>query len=345
MTLFETLENHLDTAKKDNVQLAAVAVTIKAIANACIDIAALVAGGPLQKVRERACGRNADGDQQQALDLESDRVLLAALRDTPVACVISEEIEAPLPINADAPLIVAIDPLDGSSNIETNASVGSIFSILPAVPGTECSGALQPGVNQLAAGYCIYGPQTVLVLTLGSGTHMFTLDREASQFLLTHPDVRIDARTSEFAINASNYRYWEPPIRTYVDDCLDGQSGPRGENYNMRWIASLVAECHRILVRGGIFLYPADQRRGYTQGRLRLAYECAPIAFLIEQAGGRATTGRQRILDVQPEAPHARTPMIFGSAYEVECVEHYFIENRIMGRGSQLFSRRGLFRH
>ena len=345
MNLFDTLENHLDTAKEGNVRLAVVTDTVKAIAAACIDIAALVAQGPLAQVQERACGINADGDNQQALDLESDRILLAALRDTPVACVISEEIEAPLPLNADAPLIVAIDPLDGSSNIKTNASVGSIFSILPAVPGTECSGALQPGVNQLAAGNCIYGPQTVLVLTLGSGTHMFTLDREAGQFLLTHPDVRIDTRTTEFAINASNYRYWEPAIRTYVDDCLDGENGPRGDNYNMRWIASLVAECHRILTRGGIFLYPADRRRGYTRGRLRLTYECAPIAFLIEQAGGRATTGQQRILDVQPDAPHERTPMIFGSADEVEYVEHYFIENRIMGRGSQLFSQRGLFRH
>lgn len=345
MTLFDTLENHLDAARKSNVQLAAVAETIKAIAAACIDIAALVAKGPLQQDREQTCGRNADGDQQQALDLESDRILLDALRDMPVACLVSEEIEAPLQLNGEAPLVVAIDPLDGSSNIKTNASVGSIFSILPAVPGSECSGALQPGVNQLAAGYCIYGPQTILVLTLGSGTHMFTLDREAGQFLLTHPDVRIDARTSEFAINASNYRYWDRPVRAYVDDCLEGETGPRSANYNMRWIASLVAECHRILVRGGVFLYPADRRQGYTHGRLRLLYECAPIAFLIEQAGGRATTGQRRVMEVQANAPHARTPMIFGSAHEVECIEHYFVGNDMIGAGSQLFSHRGLFRH
>lgn len=345
MTSFQKLENYLDTAKKGDRQMAAVAGTIKAIAAACVDIAKLVARGPLQQVGEQACGRNADGDQQQALDLESDRILLAALRDTPVACVVSEEIDVPLQFNADAPLLVAIDPLDGSSNIETNASVGSIFSILPAVPGSECSGVLQPGVNQLAAGYCIYGPQTVLVLTLGSGTHMFTLDWEAGEFLLTHPDVRINARTSEFAINASNYRYWERPVRAYVDDCLEGETGPRGENYNMRWIASLVAECHRILVRGGVFLYPADRRHGYTHGRLRLMYECAPIALLIEQAGGRATTGYQRVLDARPDTPHARAPMIFGSEHEVECIEQYFLENDMRGRGSQLFSQRGLFRH
>lgn len=346
MTLLDTLENYLDSTKPDHVQQAAVARTVKAIAAACIDIGAVVSQGPLQQqVREQTCGRNADGDQQQALDLESDRILQAALRDMPVACLISEEIEAPLQMNADAPLVVAVDPLDGSSNIKTNAAVGTIFSILPAVPGEECSGALQPGVNQLAAGYCIYGPQTVLVLTLGSGTHMFTLDRETGQFLLTEPNVRICPRTTEFAINTSNYRYWDPPIRTYVDDCLEGEGGPRGENYNMRWIASLVAECHRILVRGGIFLYPGDQRRGYTSGRLRLTYECAPIAFLIEQAGGQATTGLQRVLEVVPDAPHARTPMICGSAWEVECVEHYFLENRMKGRGSQLFSHRGLFRY
>jgi fructose-1,6-bisphosphatase I len=247
-------------------------------------------------------------------------------------------------MRADAPLVVATTPLHRSLKIDINVSLGSIFSILPAQEGSGCSGVLQPGVNQLAAGYCIYGPQTILVLTLGSGTHMFTLDRDAGRFLLTEPDVRIDKRTSEFAINSSNYRYWEPPIRTYVDDCLEGVDGPRGTNYNMRWNASLVASCHRILVRGGIFLYPADRRRGFAKGRLKLMYECAPIAFLVEQAGGRAITDQQRIMEVQPETPHARTPMIFGSSCEVDSVEHYFLENRIKGRGAQLFSERGLFR-
>lgn len=345
MTTFKTLDNYLETATMGGARMVAVAETLKAIAGACIDVANVVSHGPLAQPVEQTCGRNADGDQQQALDIQSDHVFRAALCDMPVACLISEEIEAPLRMNAHAPLVVAIDPLDGSSNIKTNATVGSIFSILPAVPGSECSGALQPGVNQLAAGYCVYGPQTVLVLTLGTGTHMFTLDREDRQFYLTHPEVRIDKRTSEFAINASNYRYWETPIRAYVDDCLEGATGPRGEDYNMRWIASLVAECHRILTRGGVFLYPSDHRRGYSKGRLRLLYECAPIAFLIEQAAGRASTGRQRILDIEAAAPHARTPMIFGSAHEVDCIEQYFIENHMRGAGSQLFSERGLFRH
>lgn len=345
MTLFSTLENHLRAATRQDHLITAVADTVLSIADASIEISERVARGRLADTTERVCGRNADGDEQQALDLEADRIIVAALREQPVACLISEEQQAPLPMNAEAPLVVAIDPLDGSSNIETNAAVGSIFSILPVVPGRECSGALQAGTEQLAAGYCIYGPQTILVLTTGAGTHMFTLERETREFLLTHPNVRIEPFTREFAINASNYRYWDHPVRAYVDDCLEGERGPRGENCNMRWIASLVAECHRILVRGGVFLYPADRRPGYTEGRLRLVYECAPIAFLVEQAGGRATTGRRRILEIDPDAPHQRVPMIFGSEHEVDCVEHYFLGNHLMGEGSQLFNQRGLFRH
>ena len=345
MTSFETLENHLDAATKADGRMATVAETIRAIAAGCIDIAALVAQAPLSENREQLCGKSPDGDTQPAVLLEANRIFLNALRAAPVACVISRAVDEPVPMDTDAPLVVAATPLHRSEKIDINVSLGSIFSVLPASAGTGCNGVLQPGVNQLAAGYCVYGPQTVLVLTLGSGTHMFTLDREAGQFLLTRPDVRIDARTSEFAINSSNYRFWEPPIRTYVDDCLEGVDGPRGANYNMRWNASLVASCHRILIRGGIFLYPGDRRQGFAKGRLRLMYECAPIAFLVEQAGGRAITDEQRILDIQPEEPHARTPMIFGSASEVDCVEHYFLENRVMGRGAQLFSERGLFRH
>ena len=344
MTWFETLENHLDAAKEGDARLAAAVETIEIIAKACIDIAALVAEAPLHENREQLCGRTADGDTEPAVLLEANRIFLDAMRGAPVACVISRAVEEPVPMDADAPLVVATTPLHRSAKIDINVSLGSIFSILPAKAGAGCDGILQPGTNQLAAGYCIYGPQTVLVLTLGSGTHMFTLDREAGRFLLTQPDVRIDTCTSEFAINSSNYRFWEPPIRIYVDDCLEGVDGPRGANYNMRWNASLIASCHRILIRGGIFLYPGDRRRGFAKGRLRLMYECAPIAFLVEQAGGRAISDQQRILDIQPETPHERTPMIFGSASEVDCVEHYYQENRLMGRGAQLFSERGLFR-
>lgn len=344
MSSFETLENHLETARTGDARGAAVAETITAIAAACIDTAALVAEAPLHENSEQLCGSKLVNDTEPGVLLEANRIFLAALRDAPVACVISRVNEEPVPMNAEASLIVATTPLHRSAKIDINVPLGSIFSILPASKGSGCTDVLQPGVNQLAAGYCIYGPQTILVLTLGAGTHMFTLDREAGRFLLTHPDVRIARRTTEFSINSSNYRFWEPPIRTYVDDCLEGVDGPRGANYNMRWNASLVISCHRILVRGGIFLYPADRRRGYATGRLKLMYECAPIAFLVEQAGGRAITDQQRILDVQPESPHARTPMIFGSAAEVDCVEHYFLENRLMGRGAQLFSERGLFR-
>jgi fructose-1,6-bisphosphatase I len=203
---------------------------------------------------------------------------------------------------------------------------------------------LQPGINQLAAGYCIYGPQTSLVLTLGSGTHIFTLDPELGEFRLTNADVQIAQTTREFAINVSNFRHWDRHIRSYIDDCLEGSEGLRQSNYNMRWLASLVAECHRILSRGGIFLYPADARKGYAQGRLRLLYECNPIAFLVEQSGGGATTGTQRILEVVPNDVHQRVPMIFGSSREIRRVERYYAQRKLHGERSQLFSRRGLFR-
>lgn len=349
MAIQDTLENHLRRTTRGDDRMSAVAATLLAIAAACKDVAELVAQGPLAGIAERVCGRNPegnpDGNGRQPLALEADRIIRAALRDGPVACLVSEQLDAPLPLNAGAPLVVAVDPLDGCSNIATNAALGSVFSILPAVPGEDFSGALQAGSRQLAAGYCIYGPQTVLVLTLGQGTHMFTLDREAGAFILTEARVGIEPTTREFAIDATNYRYWDTPIRAYVDDCLEGQRGPRGEDFTMRWIASLVAECHRVLVCGGIFLYPADRRPGYSDGRLRLLCQCAPIAFLIEQAGGRATTGRRRILDLAPGFPHARTPLIFGSEREVEYVEHCFMENQLMGDRSQLFSQRGLFRH
>jgi len=273
--------------------------------------------------------------------------VIEALQEAPVAYLVSEELEDPLVMQRTAPLYVAIDPLDGSSNIETNAAVGTIFSIFPAVTDentTVDAGVLQPGVNQLAAGYCIYGPQTSLILTLGNGTHIFTLDPVEDEFRLTTADVRISETTREFAINVSNFRHWDRHVRAYIDDCLAGEEGHRQSNYNMRWIASLVAECQRILARGGIFLYPGDARKGYAHGRLRLLYECSPIAFLVEQAGGGATTGKQRILEVTPENIHQRVPMIFGSSREIRRVERYYAERDMHGERSQLFNKRGLFR-
>ena len=267
------------------------------------------------------------------------------MRDAPVRYLVSEELDQVQEMQQDKRLLVAVDPLDGSSNIETNAAVGTIFSILPAAENASIDDVvLQPGNGQLAAGYCIYGPQTALVLTLGAGTHIFTLDPEARDFRLTESNVHITETTREFAINVSNFRHWDRPVRAYVDDCLAGEEGHRQSNYNMRWVASLVAECHRILARGGVFLYPGDARRGYAHGRLRLLYECNPIAFLVEQAGGGATTGEQRILDVKPEQIHQRVPMIFGASHEIRRVERYYAGRDLAAERSQLFGKRGLFR-
>jgi fructose-1,6-bisphosphatase I len=346
MKPFETLENYLQARDVDDHVRSAVAETIISIAAASTRIAQRVARGPLAGDLGETCGSNVDGDVQKQLDLVANDYLIEALQDAPVACLVSEELDRPMAMQRAAPLFVAIDPLDGSSNIETNAAVGTIFSIFPAgakdTPMDEV--VLQPGINQLAAGYCIYGPQTSLVLTLGSGTHIFTLDPELGEFRLTNADVQIAQTTREFAINVSNFRHWDRHIRNYIDDCLEGSSGLRQSNYNMRWLASLVAECHRILSRGGIFLYPADARKGYAQGRLRLLYECNPIAFLVEQSGGGATTGTQRILEVVPNDVHQRVPMIFGSSREIRRVERYYAQRKLHGERSQLFSRRGLFR-
>jgi len=343
MQSFETLETYLSkkTSAADVPQ--AVADTVFAIASATIEISAIIARGRLAGDLGASRGDNADGDVQKELDLVANDIVIAALRDAPVAWIVSEELQETMQGTVGAPLGVAIDPLDGSSNIDTNTSVGSIFSILPAATGTaDCT--LQPGTQQLAAGYVIYGPQTSLVLTLGDGTMMFTLDPQDNIFRLTEPVIHIPESTREFAINASNFRHWDAPVRAYVDDCLNGEEGFHDRNYNMRWLASLVAECHRILSRGGVFLYPADARKGYAAGRLRLLYEVNPIAFLVEQAGGAGTTGTKRLLEIEPVSIHERTPMIFGSRNEIARVERYFEQTRMHAERSQLFNKRGLFR-
>ncbi len=347
MKQFQTLENYLHSREADDDVQFAVTVTILCIAAACERISKLVARGPLGGRLDAARGDNTDGDVQKELDLIANDYIIDALRIAPVGYLVSEELDQAILMQKAAPLFVAIDPLDGSSNIETNAAVGTIFSIY-STAGAENSSiddiVRQAGVNQLGAGYCIYGPQTSLVLTLGDGTHIFTLDPAQGQFRLTASNVRIAETTREFAINVSNFRHWDPNIRAYIDDCLDGADGVRKSNYNMRWLASLVAECHRILARGGVFLYPGDARKGYSQGRLRLLYECNPIAFLVEQAGGGATTGRQRILELEPQNIHQRVPMIFGSSREIRRVERYCAERDMTGERSPLFNKRGLFR-
>lgn len=329
----------------------AISRTIEAIADACIEISELVARGPLAGELGAEKGDNVDGDTQKALDLIANDLIIEALHDAPVSCLVSEELEEPCSINKGAAIFVATDPLDGSSNIDTNVAVGTIFSVLPSGIDDDRSNIgdpcrlLQPGTAQLAAGYVIYGPQTALVLTLGDGTMIFTLDPLTGEFRLTSKDVKISLETNEFAINSSNSRQWDGHIKAYVDDCLEGEEGPHGSNYNMRWIASLVAECHRILSRGGIFLYPADMRKGYSAGRLRLVYECNPIAYLIEQAGGAATTGRQRVLKMQPQTIHERAPMIFGSLHEVELIEQYYADLNPYHERPQLFRNRTLLRN
>src|ERR1700733_4463554 len=319
--------------------------TIAAIAAASIDLSALIGDGPLADITGQHGGVNPDGDQQKHMDVVADKMMRHALRNAPVAAVLSEEEALPETLNPDAPLCVAIDPLDGSANLENNISVGTIFSIRPR--GNDIlSTFFEPGTAQCAAGFIVYGPQTTLVLALNAGVDIFILDRRTREFLLIAKRVQIAPDTPEFAINASNQRHWHGPVRAYIDECLAGTSGDRGADFNMRWIGSLVAESLRILVRGGVFLYPADTRAGYREGRLRLLYEAHPMALVMEWAGGAATTGRRRILEVGAKTPHQRVPLIMGSVRGVRDVTaiHEGIEPMFDHSDAPLFARRGLFR-
>jgi fructose-1,6-bisphosphatase I len=276
----------------------------------------------------------------------ADARLIDALRAVSVQSVLSEAAALPVAIDPDAMFSVAMDPLDGSNNIAINAPIGTIFSIVPAVAAGEdpASAFLRTGRHLSAAGFVLYGPATMLVLTVGHGTHVFALDRTTGVFLQTRLDVRIPSGTREFAINASNYRHWDRDLRLYVDDLVAGADGPRGEDFNMRWVAALVADAYRIIVRGGIFLHPGDARTGYREGRLRLIYEAQPIAFLMEQAGGAAVDMGGPVLDRSPESLHARTPLVFGSRDKVERLVRYLREPQYLGERSPLFAQRGLLR-
>jgi fructose-1,6-bisphosphatase I/sedoheptulose-1,7-bisphosphatase len=321
------------------------------VALACKAIATRVALGALGGVLGSADRTNVQGEVQQKLDvLANDLFLRVNEWGGYVAGMVSEEMEESYPVPARYPrgkYLLVFDPLDGSSNIDVNVSVGSIFSILRAPsPGVDPSTGdyLQPGTEQVCAGYAIYGPSTMLVLTVGTGVHGFTLEPQLGEFILTHPAMRLPATAREFAINASNRRFWEPAVARYVDECLAGRTGPRAKDFNMRWVASLVAETHRILTRGGVFLYPRDSKDPARPGRLRLLYEAAPVAFLMEQAGGLASTGRERVLDIVPEGLHQRIPFIFGVGEEVERIERYHRELNDSAFDSPLYSTRGLFR-
>ena len=283
---------HLDAglaqAVATDARLADVAAVITACAAAAIDVSAVIGRGALGGDLGAQGEHNSDGDVQKALDVLAHERFTEALRSVPVAEVASEEAEGVMVLNPGAPLAVAIDPLDGSSNIGVNMAVGTIFGIRPAVvrDGDPIASFTDPGTVQLAAGFVTYGPATSLVVTMGAGTQIYTLDREAGAFRLTHPQLEIPAQSNEYAINASNARHWDSPVKAYIEDCLRGKEGPRDRDCNMRWLGSLVADAQRVLMRGGIFLYPGDNRKGYAQGRLRLLYEAAPVAMLIEQAGG-----------------------------------------------------------
>ncbi len=273
---------------------------------------------------------NVQGEAQKKLDVIANEILLEANEwGGHLAAMASEEMEGPHAIPHRYPkgeYLLLFDPLDGSSNIDVNVSVGTIFSVLKCPEGvTEPSAEafLQPGSKQVCAGFAVYGPSTVLVLTLGNGVHVFTLDRELGSFVLTQEHIRIPEETKEFAINMSNMRFWEPPMKRYIDELLAGKSGPRGMDFNMRWVASMVADVFRILTRGGIFMYPRDLKDPGKPGRLRLMYEANPMAMIVEQAGGAASTGVARILDVQPTGLHQRVPVVLGSKREVERVVAY----------------------
>ncbi|NKN33657.1 class 1 fructose-bisphosphatase [Marichromatium bheemlicum] len=302
------------------------------VVTACKVISNLVNHGALVGVLGSAGQENVQGETQKKLDVLSNDIFIRSNEWAGhLAAMASEEMEEIYPIPARYPrgkYLLTFDPLDGSSNTDVNVSVGTIFSILrcadDVVEPTE-QDFLQPGTEQVAAGYALYGPSTMMVLTTGNGVNGFTLDQNIGEFILTHPGMTIPADTREFAINASNMRFWEPPVRRYVDECLAGREGVRGEDFNMRWIASMVAEVHRILTRGGVFMYPMDEKiRAKGQGgKLRLLYEANPMAFIVEQAGGAAITGRERIMSLQPEALHQRVPVILGSRNEIERIEGY----------------------
>jgi fructose-1,6-bisphosphatase I len=302
------------------------------IVTACKEISHLVNRGNLVGVLGSAETENVQGEVQKKLDIITNDIMVNALNWTGhLAGMASEEVDDIITIPEQYPkgkYLALFDPLDGSSNIDVNLAVGTIFSILRCREGVDAAveDFLRKGSEQVCAGFVLYGPSTMMVLTTGHGVNGFTLDQDIGEFILTHPNMRIPEETSEFAINMSNQRFWELPVQRYIDECLLGTEGPRGKNFNMRWIASLVAEVYRILTRGGVFLYPLDLRDPSKPGKLRIMYEANPMAFVIEQAGGACSTGRERILDIKPTGIHQRVPLVLGSKKEVERIEAYHRE-------------------
>jgi len=329
-----SLTQHLvEEQRLHNTIPAELRLLIEVVARACKRISYEVSKGALGDILGSADTENIQGEVQKKLDVISNEILLEANEwGGHLAAMASEEMESIHPIPNRYPkgeYMLLFDPLDGSSNIDVNVSIGTIFSVLKAPEGmgepTE-QAFLQPGTAQVAAGYAVYGPQTMLVLTTGNGVHCFTLDREMGSWVLTQSNMQIPASTKEFAINMSNKRHWHPPVQRYVDEMLAGKTGARGKDFNMRWIASMVADVHRILNRGGVFMYPADLRDPSQPGKLRLMYEANPMAMIVEQAGGAATDGVNRIMEIAPSKLHQRVPVFLGSREEVELVTRYHAE-------------------
>ncbi|WP_172143363.1 class 1 fructose-bisphosphatase [Pseudomonas tumuqii] len=331
-----TLSRYLIEQTRSHNTPADLRFLIEVVARACKAISHAVSKGALDDVLGSLGTENVQGEVQKKLDVLSNEILLEANEwGGHLAGMASEEMDKAYQIPGRYPkgaYLLVFDPLDGSSNIDVNVSVGTIFSVLRCPDRNGATGDLgeeaflQPGTEQVAAGYAIYGPQTMLLLTLGNGVKGFTLDRELGGFVLTHDDIKVPETTQEFAVNMSNQRHWEAPMQRYVSELLAGESGPLEKNYNMRWIASMVADVHRILTRGGMFMYPRDNRDPSMPGKLRLMYEANPMAFIIEQAGGAATNGSQRILEIQPTSLHQRVPVFLGSKEEVERVTAYHQE-------------------
>ena len=327
-----SLTQYLIEQQRGEAQIPAqLRLLIEVVARACKRIAINVNKGALGDVLGTAGSENVQGEVQKKLDVIANEVLIEANEwGGHLAGMASEEMDDMLAVPNRYPqgeYLLLFDPLDGSSNIDINVSIGTIFSVLKHQGGDVTNESfLQPGTAQVCAGYCVYGPQTTLVLTVGQGVVMFTLDREQGSWVMTEDDVRIPEDTKEFAINMSNMRHWAAPMKRYIDECLAGKEGPRGKDFNMRWVAAMVADVHRIMTRGGIFMYPWDKREPNKPGKLRLMYEANPMSFLIEQAGGVATNGTQRIMEIQPTQLHERVSVMLGSKNEVELVTRYHRE-------------------
>jgi fructose-1,6-bisphosphatase I len=342
MQEFVTLERRLEESARANPDLAAVCDVVAALAKAGSEICSIVSLGVLGGGNGATERPIAEGEAKEGFRLRSRDIIVKALRGAPVASIASDGLSGWALLNPTHTLAVAFDPLDGSSNIEANLSAGTIFSILPA------KGANNPFIGrraaQIAAGFFVYGLQTNFVLTLGDGVDVYTFDRRDQQWRLTQARATIPHGALDYAINGSNYQHWEEPIRAYIDECLNGTDGPRGSNFNIRWIGTLVTEALRILTRGGVYLCPADRRAAHSEGRLRLIYEAHPVAFIMEQAGGQASTGRARVLDIAASNLNQRVPMIFGCSEKVAFIDRLYSAPAAPAEVSPLFGRRGLFR-